>query len=149
MALHKDFPKSPYEILDPSIRWFPADEALREEGYQKLLPPLVDKIRKEVKAWRESNYEGASETSKALLKWWFQTGHPIEDSEGNISNFKYYFCQREAMESIIYLYEVVKVQDKYDMLKYDSSDAISTGMFPEAWRRFIVKMATGSGKQKF
>ena len=24
MALHKDFPKSPYEILDPKIRWFPA-----------------------------------------------------------------------------------------------------------------------------
>jgi type III restriction enzyme len=78
MALHKDFPKSPHEILDPSIRWFPADEALREEGYQKLLPPLVDKIRKEVKRWRDSNYEGASETSKALLKWWFETDHPVE-----------------------------------------------------------------------
>ena len=27
MALHKDFPDSPHAILDPSIRWFPADEA--------------------------------------------------------------------------------------------------------------------------
>lgn len=34
MALHKKFPKSPYEILDPGIRWFPADEALREKGYE-------------------------------------------------------------------------------------------------------------------
>ncbi|PJB94602.1 type III restriction endonuclease subunit R, partial [Candidatus Pacearchaeota archaeon CG_4_9_14_0_8_um_filter_35_24] len=119
MALHKDFPKSPHEILDPSIRWFPADEALRKEGYEKLLPPLVDKIRKEVKQWRDSNYEGASETSKALLKWWFETEHPVEDSDGNISNFKYYFCQREAIESIIYLYEVVGVQDKHDLLRYD------------------------------
>jgi len=25
MALHKDFPKDPYAILDPYIRWFPAD----------------------------------------------------------------------------------------------------------------------------
>ena len=148
MALHENFPKSPYEILDPSIRWFPADEALREEGYQKLLPPLVDKIRKEVKQWRDSDYEGISETSKALLNWWFKTEHPIEDSEGNISNFKYYFCQREALESIIYLYEVVKVQDKHDLLRYDSSEAVSTGMFAETWRRFVIKMATGSGKTK-
>ncbi len=35
MALHKDFPKSPYEILDPSIHWFPADEALREQSYDQ------------------------------------------------------------------------------------------------------------------
>ena len=148
MALHKDFPKSPHEILDPSVRWFPADEALRKEGYEKLLPPLVDKIRKEVKQWRDSNYEGASETSKALLKWWFETEHPVEDSEGNISIFKYYFCQREAVESVIYLYEVVGVKDKHDLLRYDSSGAVSTGMFAETWRRFVIKMATGSGKTK-
>ena len=29
MALHPDFPDSPHTILDPEIRWFPADEALR------------------------------------------------------------------------------------------------------------------------
>ncbi len=33
-------------ILDPEIRWFPADEALREQGYEKLLPPFVPEIRK-------------------------------------------------------------------------------------------------------
>jgi len=148
MALHKDFPKSPHEILDPSVRWFPADEALRKEGYEKLLPPLVDKIRKEIKTWRESKYEGASETSKALLKWWFENEHPVEDSDGNIALFKYYFCQREAVESVIYLYEVVGVKDKHDLLRYDSSGAVSTGMFAENWRRFVIKMATGSGKTK-
>jgi type III restriction enzyme len=30
MALHKNFPNSPHAVLDPDIRWFPADEALRE-----------------------------------------------------------------------------------------------------------------------
>jgi type III restriction enzyme len=30
MALHPNFPQSPYTILDPAIPWFPADEALRE-----------------------------------------------------------------------------------------------------------------------
>ena len=36
MALHKDFPESPYSILDPTIRWFPADESLRESSMDKL-----------------------------------------------------------------------------------------------------------------
>jgi len=30
MALHPEFPASPYAILDPDLRWFPADEALRD-----------------------------------------------------------------------------------------------------------------------
>ena len=41
MALHPNFPESPYAILDPAIRWFPADEALRETSMEKLMPPLV------------------------------------------------------------------------------------------------------------
>jgi len=48
MAINKNFPKSPYEILDPSIRWFPGDENLFQDGHFKLLPPLVQKIRLEV-----------------------------------------------------------------------------------------------------
>ena len=54
MALHPDFPKSPHEILDPEIRWFPADEALREKGMEKLMPPLVANLRKNVKEFRDS-----------------------------------------------------------------------------------------------
>ena len=41
MALHKDFPESPHAILDPAIRWFPADESLRETSMDKLMPPLM------------------------------------------------------------------------------------------------------------
>ena len=48
MALHKDFPASPHAILDPEIRWFPADEALRESSFEKLMPPLVPELRKQV-----------------------------------------------------------------------------------------------------
>ncbi len=75
MALHPDFPESPYVPLLPEQRWFPADEALRESAYEKLVPPLVANIRKEVQAWRDGGYAGASATTQALLKWWFQTGH--------------------------------------------------------------------------
>ncbi len=147
MALHKDFPKSPYEILDPELRWFPADEALREKGYGKLLPPLVHKLRQEIKTWRESNYKGASNTSKSLLRWWFQNEHPVENDQGLVQ-FQYYFAQREAIETVIYLYEVVGVKDKYDLIRYDSSGAVSSSMFPEEWLRMVIKMATGSGKTK-
>jgi len=148
MALYKNFPKSPYKILDPKIRWFPADEDLRDRGYEKLLPPLVAKLRNEVKIWREKNYEGASNTSKALLNWWFNEEHTIFDKDGNAIFFKYYFAQRESIETVIWLYEVAGVENKYDLIKYDSSGAVSAGMFPEDWLRFVIKMATGSGKTK-
>ena len=139
MALPSNFPKSPYEILDPDIRWFPADESLREKTYEKLLPPLVANLRKEVKTWRDNNYQGASNTSKALLNWWFIKEHP---------RFQYYFAQREAVETTLYLLDVIKFKDKYDLMKYDASGAVSSGMFDEDWRRLVIKMATGTGKTK-
>lgn len=148
MALHPDFPESPYDILNPEIRWFPADETLREEGIEKLLPPLVHNLRIKVKEWRDNNYQGATETSKALLKHWFGTEHLTPSSDGTMVPFKYYFAQREALETIIYLHDVVQVKDKYDLMRFDSSELVSAGMFDETWRRFVIKMATGSGKTK-
>ncbi|MDP2750153.1 MAG: DEAD/DEAH box helicase family protein, partial [Nanoarchaeota archaeon] len=148
MALHKNFPKDPYVILDPNIRWFPADEDLREQGYEKLLPPLVAELRKKVKEWRAKNYEGASETSKALLNWWFKEEHILYDKDGVSNNFKYYFAQREAVETVVWLYDVAKIKDKYDLIRYNSTGIVSPQMFIEDWLRFVIKMATGSGKTK-
>ena len=148
MALHKNFPKSPYEILNPEIRWFPAEEQLRQKGYEKLLPPLVAALRIKVKEWRDSDYKGASVTSYALLDWWFRTKHMSNLQNEENSRFRYYFAQREAVETIIYLYEIAKAKDKYDLIRYDSSGIISANMFNEEWRRYVIKMATGSGKTK-
>lgn len=148
MAIHKDFPTSPYEILDPNIRWFPADEALRETSYEKLLPPLVHQLRQKVADWRAKNYEGATDTSKALLRWWFEKEQLVPQANGETIRFQYYFAQREAVETVVWLYDVAQVKDKYDMIRYDSSGAVSAGMFAEDWRRFVIKMATGSGKTK-
>ena len=113
-----------------------------------LLPPLVQKIRESVKTWRDDNYKGASETSKALLNWWFKTRHLQEQSDGMMTEFQYYFAQREALETIIYLYDVAKVKDKYDLMRFDSSGGVRAGLFDEDWRRFVIKMATGTGKTK-
>ena len=148
MALHPDLPTSPYEILPPEQRWFPADEALRERAYDKLLPPLVAHIRQEVAAWRAAGYAGASPTSRALLRWWFETEHAIEGADRTLSTFRYYFAQREAVESVIWLHDVRRVRDKFDLLRFDASGAVSASMFDEAWPRYVVKMATGAGKTK-
>ena len=69
MAVDKDFPKNPYEILDPHIRWRPG--SADDSEMTALIAPLVHKLRLAVRDWREQKYEGASETSKALLNWWF------------------------------------------------------------------------------
>ncbi|MDE0425560.1 MAG: DEAD/DEAH box helicase family protein [Candidatus Poribacteria bacterium] len=149
MALHPDFPESPHAIIDPSVRWLPDQSLLFDLEYGMLLPPLVHKIREQVKTWRDdNNYSGASNTSKALLNWWFNTPHLREQTDGTTSEFQYYFAQREALETIIYLYDVVKVRDKFDLMRFDSSGAVSTGLFDENWRRFVIKMATGTGKTK-
>ncbi len=148
MALHPEFPKSPYAELLPEQRWFPAAEELRSTAYEKLLPPLVAKIRSEVAAWRAVGYAGALDTSRALLSWWFETEHLVEQADGTLSPFRYYYAQREAVETVIWLHDVRKVRDKFDRLRFDASGAVSTNMFDEDWPRYVVKMATGAGKTK-
>ncbi len=148
MAIHPDFPLSPHEILKPDVRWFPADESLRESSYEKLMPPLVHELRKSVYEWRHQGYPNISETSKTLLNWWFKTPHPVVHADGTIGNFQYYFAQRESVETIIYLHEVVKVMDKYDLLRFDNRGVVTPNLIEETWRRYVVKMATGSGKTK-
>ena len=148
MPLPPEFPESPHEIIDPSVRWTPDAAQLQLFTNGLLLPPLVQKIRENVKTWRDDNYKGASETSKALLNWWFKTPHLQEKSDGTMEEFQYYFAQREALETIVYLYDDVQVQDEFDLMRFDSSGAVSAGMFDENWKRFVIKMATGTGKTK-
>lgn len=148
MALHPQFPTSPYEPLSPALRWFPAEEALRETAYEKLLPPLVARIRVEVEKWRNDRYRGASETSISLLNWWFNEEHWLEGADGSLDSFQYYFSQREAVETVIWLYDVKGARDKFDLLRFDASGSVSPSMFPEEWTRYVIKMATGAGKTK-
>ena len=148
MALHPEFPTSPYAPLIPEQRWFPADEVLRDKNYEKLVPPLVAKIRQEVYAWRNNGYPGASATSISLLRWWFETEHLIENSDGTLSPFRYYFAQREAVETVIWLHDVRQARDKFDLLRYSSIKELSPAMFDEDWPRYALKMATGAGKTK-
>lgn len=135
----------PFKILPPNERWAPSQSQIDafQNAYEKLLPPLVYKIRLAVEKWRDESYQGASETSKSLLNFWFNQEHFLGQEK-----FSFYFSQREAIESIIYLFEVASAKDKYELMKFDSSGRVSTGMFDENWTRYVVKMATGAGKTK-
>lgn len=150
MPLNPLFPTNPYVILDPSIRWYPGEEMLAEKGQErlKLLPPLVHQIRQKVKVWRDSGYKEASETTRTLLRYWFETEHLLPSADEVMRPFRYFFAQREAVESAIWLYEVARARDPYALIKYDSSGLVSKAMFSEDWTRYVLKMATGSGKTK-
>jgi len=90
---------------------------------------LVNQIRQEVDGWRSSGYKipgGISATSLRLLGWWFDEMHTFE----NDIEFEYYFCQREAIETIIYLYEIKKLRDAADLIfKYMDPEAYREDLF--------------------
>ena len=140
MGLDKNFPRHPYVVIEPNIRWYPGSEGIGDKGREKLLPPLVNKIRKDVYEWRNNGYPNISEVSQSLLNYWFKTDHP--------NGFQYYFAQRESVESIIYLYEYENIRNPSELLKYDSSGVMVDSMFEEAWLRLVIKQATGTGKTK-
>ena len=76
---------------------------------------LVNQIREDVDRWRASGYakpSGISPTSLRLLEWWFDETHFFDDGQV----FEYYFAQREAIETIIYLHEVRNLRDAAELV---------------------------------
>ena len=78
--------------------WREDDSCRRPSGL--LLPP---KIRDAVDAWRDGGYRGASEVTQRLLEYWFEEDHEVHDFD---VPFRYHFCQREAIETLIWLVEI-------------------------------------------
>ncbi len=78
----------------------------------KLL--LVPKIREQVDAWRKSGYEGASEVTRRLFEYWFEEDHEVS---GFDVPFRYWFCQREAIETLAWLVEIAKMQDVQELIQ--------------------------------
>lgn len=148
MALSPDFPRDPYVPIDPSLRWFPGEGEATPSERAMLVPPLVAGIREKLHDWRLSGYRGASDTSIALLKWWFETRHPVKDRDGVERDFRWYFAQREAVETVIWLYEVEEARDPASLIEFDATGLLTEGHFSERWTRYVAKMATGAGKTK-
>jgi type III restriction enzyme len=105
---------------------------------------FVPNIRKAADGWRDQGYEGASDTTKRLLNFWFAEDHQTADRR----EFSYYFCQREATETLIYLYEVLKAHRFYDLMERFKGGPMLYDPATDRYARYVFKMATGSGKTK-
>ncbi|MFO0508626.1 MAG: DEAD/DEAH box helicase [bacterium] len=114
---------------------------------------IAHNIRSAVREWREAFYAGASDTSRYLLEHWFQRSHRRTTVAGEEYEFRYYFCQREAIETLIYLKEVRGIHSLSQLIEpFGGADAYIAALGvreeEDAWSRYAFKLATGSGKTK-
>lgn len=113
---------------------------------------IAQNLRPLVKAWRESDYPGASDTTRELLHHWFGREHDRSEF-GGPREFRYYFCQREAIETLIYTYEVRQITTLSGLVAEfggEHSETAALGVSPEQdrWSKYAFKLATGTGKTK-
>ena len=106
--------------------------------------PCVPAIRQEVKQWQANGYPGITATTKRLLAWWFKNDHRTRQG----AKFGYYTAQQDAIETLIYLFEVKKIRRRADLLiSYAKGQRIAIPTRDD-FARYALKMATGSGKTK-
>ncbi|TEU15141.1 MAG: hypothetical protein E3J21_14035 [Anaerolineales bacterium] len=115
--------------------------------------PCVPAIRQEVRDWVADGYKGATNTTKTLLNYWFRTDHRLASGD----KFQYYHFQREAIETLIYLYEVAQKRRHKELIEtYAGLPPARAGgtkgglrlLQYDDYPRYCIKMATGSGKTK-
>ena len=114
---------------------------------------VANNLRSFVKDWRETDYAGASDTTRELLYHWFERDHILENPAGDRIPFKYYFCQREAIETFIYLYEVRGLKSLSSIISEfggEDRETAALGVNPadDQWPKYAFKLATGAGKTK-
>jgi len=114
---------------------------------------VVNNLRMAVREWRESFYGGASDTTRQLLNHWFERPHRGTTPTGDEFEFRYYYCQREAIETAIYLKEVRGINCLSQIIgEFHGTDAEIAALGitedEDAWSRFAFKLATGAGKTK-
>jgi type III restriction enzyme len=89
---------------------------------------LVNTIRPRIEKWREQGYPGVTGISKRLLQHW----QDLEERKDK----RFFFCQLEAIETLIWLTEAPKADKTGINVPSDGGD----------FSRWCSKMATGSGK---
>jgi type III restriction enzyme len=99
---------------------------------------LINEVRGHVDAWRElpgGSDRGVTPTTQRLLEHW---------RHHDFANQRPFFCQIEAIETLIWLTEVARSRRQYAHL-WRSIDAANAEANPELVR-IALKMATGAGK---
>ena len=104
--------------------------------------PLINALRADVKRWREANYRNATPVTRELLRHWAR-----DDLLRRL-----FFCQREAVETIIYLAEIrqggKRIGFTPQFTNENLAELVDTPNEPDIpdLIRYGCKMATGSGK---
>ncbi|MBE7502898.1 MAG: hypothetical protein HS113_21975 [Verrucomicrobiales bacterium] len=78
-----------------------ADDYEVVEGRRPSQMLLVNRLRKAVDQWRSDGYPGASPVAQRLFTYWFDEDHLLDGE-----SFRFYFGQREAIETLVYLTEI-------------------------------------------
>lgn len=118
----------PFEILHP-------DQRKKSRAY------LVNKLRDAVFNWRNSDYPNVTRTTKRLLEFWFKEDHTVENEE-----FKFWFAQREAIETLIYIYEVMRKRKFAELMQDFGEGKVVYNPEIDQYPLYCFKMATGTGK---
>lgn len=106
--------------------------------------PCVPALRSAVAYWRAAGYPGATATTRRLLSWWFERDHAL-----NGIRFAYHRAQREAIETLIYVWECERVRSTYELIaKWGTGVPNIDPPQGVDLTRYCTKMATGSGKTK-
>lgn len=124
---------SVYYYRDPKA---PAERYRDQEEGLAIRLLLVERIRAQVAAWRESNYEGASNITKDLLNYWQREGR----------QHRLFFAQLEAAETVIFLVEAERRFHQGFEVPLDDPGEDRRARGDRYLRRYACKMATGSGK---
>ena len=114
---------------------------------------VAQNVRGFVRQWRESFYVGGSDTTRHLFDYWFNRSHRRTTPAGEEFEFKYYFCQREAIETFVYLREVRGLRTLSQVVAEFGGptkelDALGITEQEDGWSRYAFKLATGAGKTK-
>lgn len=111
-----------------------------ESGRRPSRLLLVPEIRGAVDAWRDGSYPGASEVTRRLFEYWFEEDHEVA---GFDVPFRYYFCQREAIETLVWLIEIVNQRDARTLI-----DAYGTVFQRDLFSKSIEFHTTMEGKRQ-
>ncbi len=103
---------------------------------------FIDSLREEVKRWRESGYPHVTRVTRELLDFWFR-------NPGRQSFQRLFFCQREAVETAVYLNEAADFDPnagRWLLRQLEERQQTVHDDFAFVLPRTAFKMATGTGK---
>jgi type III restriction enzyme len=94
---------------------------------------FINRVRERLALWRTGGYQGITRTTAQLLEYWRR---PERER-------KLFFCQVEALETVIYITEVA---GKFGDAWIENDLARANADANPLLQRVAIKMATGSGK---